>query len=138
MTIKLHVAIIEAKGLKGSGLLNRPQDPYCVLTLVGHGEPQQARSEVSPKTNAPRWESPAFVFTLLTLAGMPLELSVWNDATNTMRCATRRCAASDAQQHLPPPLPPPPPPSPPRPAYFAASNNRTTLLRFMLDLMCDV
>ncbi len=116
MTIKLHVAIIEAKGLKGSGLLNRPQDPYCVLTLVGHGEPQQARSEVAPKTNTPRWESPAFVFTLLTLAGMPLELSVWNDATNTMRWVSSRRAVTDAQQHQPPPqlL---------RPTSFAARKN---------------
>ncbi len=89
MTIKLHIAIIEAKGLKGTGLLNRPQDPYCVLTLVGHGEPQQARSEVAPKTNAPRWESPAFIFTLLNITGVPLELSVWNESTNTLRSAPK-------------------------------------------------
>ena len=85
MPLKLHIAIIEAKGLKGMGLMNRPQDPFCVLTLVGHGEPQQARSEVALKTNTPRWESPAFIFTLLNLSGMPLELSIWNDSTNTLR-----------------------------------------------------
>jgi hypothetical protein len=100
MPLKLHIAIIEAKGLKGMGLMNRPQDPYCVLTLVGHGEPQQARSEVALKTNTPRWESPAFIFTLLNLSGMPLELSIWNDSTNTLRSPP----AQPQQRHAP--LPP--------------------------------
>jgi hypothetical protein len=97
MPLKLHIAIIEAKGLKGLGLMNRPQDPYCVLTLVGHGEPQQARSEIALKTNNPRWETPAFIFTLLSTSGMPLELSIWNDSTNTLRF----CILQPQRSHLP-------------------------------------
>jgi hypothetical protein len=76
-------------------MLNRPQDPYCVLTLVGHGEPQQARSEVAPRTNSPRWESPAFIFTLLSITGPPLELSVWNESTNTLRQTSTAIYSTD-------------------------------------------